>query len=208
MAELIPLHYRLRVAQKRHLQRWFIAGGLAVAVSLASVSHAFVWQHRQSTSERDLIAQVAEKSAALVDSQKIVLTRQDLAGKMQRVEQLMEDKMLLSLLKNVSEGFAATDCLENISIDARGKSLPVAAAAPGPDGKPVAAEPAEERYAVRLTGITANNATLSDLVTRLSRQTSPAMNVVLESSKRENMFDGQVMRFEILCEKPRATKGT
>jgi hypothetical protein len=209
MAELIPLHYRLRVAQRRHLQRWTIGAGVAAAVSLASVTHAYLWQRQQTAVDNDLAAQVRDKSSAVVQSQRIVASRQELADKMQKIEQLMDDKTLLSLLKNISEGFSGTDCLEYIHIDARGKSLPQAPRtdkdAPAPAPAPA---PAEDRYVVRISGITANSATLKDLVDRLSQRASPAMSVSLESSRRENMFDGQVMRFEIVCEKPQTDKGT
>src|SRR6476660_3448080 len=122
MAELIPIHYRLRAAQKHHLHRWYIAGGITAAVALASVTHAFMWQLQQTAAEKELVAQVQQHSSALVKSQQIVASRQELANRMQKVESLMDDKMLLSLLKNISEGFASSDCLEYISIDARGKS--------------------------------------------------------------------------------------
>ncbi len=44
-------------------------------------------------------------------------------------------------------------------------------------------------------------------MTRLGQRTNPPINVVLESSRREALLDGQVMRFQIICEKadPRGT---
>jgi hypothetical protein len=208
MAELIPLNYRLRMAQRRHLQRWMLVGVVAAAVSLASVTQAFLWQHKQVARYNELNAQVQEQSSALVKSQQVVASRQDLANRMQKIDQLMDDKTLLALLRNISEGFSGSDCLEYINIDARGKSV-AQPAEKTDNGKP--APPAatiEDRYVVRISGITANNATLKDLVDRLSERASPAMTVSLESSRRENMFDGQVMRFEIVCQKPRELKGT
>ena len=44
-------------------------------------------------------------------------------------------------------------------------------------------------------------------MTRLGKNSTPAMNVVLETSRREAYLDGQVMRFQIVCEKPE-NKGT
>lgn len=210
MAELIPMQYRLRIAQKAYLRRWIIVGGLATVVSLASVTHAFMWQLRQTTVESGLAAQVQERSSVLLLSRRVVASRQELADKMQKIEQLMDDKTLLSLLKNISEGFSGSDCLEYISIDARGKTLADHTTKNEKDASPHTATPAADggRYVVRISGITANNATLKDLVDRLSQRASPAMNVGLESSRRENMFDGQVMHFEIVCEKPGDLKGT
>jgi hypothetical protein len=152
--------------------------------------------------------QVQAQSAVLLQSQRVIANRQGLADKMQKIEELMDDKMLLALLKNVSDGFSGADCLEYINIDARGKSLPVPTPKTDKDGRPVATPQQPETYVVRISGVTANSATLKDLVDRLSQRASPAMTVSLESSHRENMFDGQVMRFEIVCQKPHEQKGT
>lgn len=38
-------------------------------------------------------------------------------------------------------------------------------------------------------------------MTRLGQHTNPPINVVLEASHREPLLDGQVMRFQIVCEK-------
>jgi hypothetical protein len=208
MAELIPLHYRLKVAQKRHLHRWIVIAGLTTAVSLAGITHAFIWEHRQTSTESDLMKQVRAQSTVLLQSQRVLANRQGLADKMQKIEEMMDDKMLLSLLKNISAGFSGADCLEYINIDARGKSLPAPAPKPDKDGQPAAPPPQPETYVVRISGVTANSATLKDLVDRLSQCSSPVMAVNLESSHRENMFDGQVMRFEIVCRKPIEQKGT
>jgi hypothetical protein len=55
---------------------------------------------------------------------------------------------------------------------------------------------------VHITGITENSRTLADLMTRLGKNTQPEVSVVLQSSKREPLMDGQVMHFEITCEQP------
>jgi hypothetical protein len=205
MAELIPIEYRLKTAQKQHLEKWMLIGVVTVGVSLASLTYTYMWG-RQRSAERDILAaEFQAKSSTISQSQQLLQTRQELAKRMQKVEQLMDDKMLLSLLKNISDGFASTDCLEYISVDARGKPPEPVKDKEGNLVKDT--QPVEDRYAVRITGITANNATLSDLVTRLSRQSTPPMNVVLESSRRENLLDGQVMRFQILCEKPGISAG-
>lgn len=203
MAELIPIEYRLRTAQKQQLEKWMLVGVVALGVSLASLTYTFLWERQRVAEHSALAEQLQQKSSAIGQSQQVLAARQELADRMQQVEQLMDDKMLLSLLRNISEGFASTDCLEYIAIDARGKKGEVVK----DKGKEKAASGREEHYMVRITGITTNSATLSDLVTRLSRQTSPAMNVVLESSHREKLYDGQVMRFEISCEQP-GGKGT
>ena len=80
--------------------------------------------------------------------------------------------------------FAASDCLEYVHIDARGGNA-------GEEGK----------FLVRITGITNNSTTLAELMTRLSKGKEPAVNVTLEMSRREPYLDGQVMRFQITCER-------
>jgi hypothetical protein len=162
-----------------------------------------MWERRQTAACNELAAAVQQNSMSIKKAEQLVATRQELANRMQKVEGLMEDKLLLSLLHNISEGFSSTDCLESINIDAR-----VLVSHKKENQAAKDAPPPEETYMVRISGITSNNATLADLVTRLSHQAAPAMNVVLESSKREQRLEGQVMRFQILCEKPRADKGT
>jgi hypothetical protein len=195
MAELIPMQYRLRTAQKQHLNKWVLIGVVAVGLSLASLTYAYMLQRRETSVLSAGKAQVQQKSIAISESRQVLGRRQALAIRMQKVEQLMDDRTLLALLRNISDGFAATDCLEYISIDAK------------PRAKEKETAPVDGSYVVHIVGITASNTTLADLVTRLSKQTTPAMNVVLQSSHRETLQDGQVMRFEIQCEKP-APSGT
>jgi hypothetical protein len=132
----------------------------------------------------------------ITQSDQLRARRQDLADKMQRIQELMDDKMLLSLLRNISGGFSGNDCLEYVSVNAHAIKNP----AENKDGD-------ANLYTVRIHGITKDSASLAELMTRLGQQSSPAMNVVLESSHRRSVVDGQVMSFEILCEKP-SNKGT
>ena len=114
---------------------------------------------------------------------------------MQKIQKLMDDKTLLSLLHNISDGFSKKDCLQYINIDARADDK----------GNHNNAEPGDGHYIVHVTGITESSTTLAELMTRLGRHTDPPVNVVLQSSKREPLLDGQVVRFEILCEQPKGS---
>src|SRR5688500_18327652 len=111
MAELIPIEYRLKTAQKQHLSKWMLIGVVTAGVSLASLTYTYMWGRQQRAERDSLAAEFQAKSSTISQSQQLLQTRQELAKRMQKVEQLMDDKMLLSLLKNISEGFASTDCL-------------------------------------------------------------------------------------------------
>ena len=200
MAELIPVEYRLRAAQKQLASQWMRRGILVAIAAAAGLTYTFGW-FRERTVEHDKLAvDFKAKSALITRSDELRSRRQDLANRMQKIQELMDDKVLLTLLKNISDGFSGKDCLEFVSIDARAQD---AASADRPASDP--------HYVVRITGITQSSGTLAELMTRLGQQTNPPINVVLESSHREPLLDGQVMRFQIVCDKPDPkvdTKGT
>ncbi len=61
---------------------------------------------------------------------------------------------------------------------------------------------AEDQYSVRLSGMTNNTSTLAQLMARLGAPDSKMpVSVMLERSMRENVLDGQVVRFQVTCEK-------
>ena len=159
-----------------------------------SLAYAFLWSRQQSKAHDALEAQYQDKSNLIVKSQELRARRLELAGRMQQVQQLMDDKLLLSLLRNVSAEFGPSDCLEYVTFDARQRSK---------DDRTVSKSP----YKIRIVGVTANSTTLAELMTRLGQQSASTMNVVLQSSERQKMLDGQVMKFEISCEQA-AEKGT
>jgi Tfp pilus assembly protein PilN len=197
MAELIPIEYRLRAAQRELASQWLRRGVLVAIAAAACLIYTFGWFRQRSTEHDKLAAEFKEKSTLITRSDELRSRRQNLANRMQKIQELMDDKVLLSLLKNISEGFSGKDCLEFVSIDARAQD-----AAPAPD-KPAP----DPHYVVRITGITQSSGTLAELMTRLGQRGNPPINVVLESSHREPLLDGQVMRFQIVCDKP-DPKGT
>jgi hypothetical protein len=191
------MEYRLRNAQRQHLAKWVTACVATLAFCGAALAYGVVWEKSKEREASLLAVQFREKSTLITRSQELRSKRQDLANRMEKIQELRDDKVLLALLRNVADSFSADDCLETVKIEAHGAHT---------DGTPAAAD-SDDRYAVHLSGITTNSTTLAALMTRLTRQDNPAINVVLENSHRDKLLDGQVMRFQILCEKP-SSQGT
>lgn len=189
MAELIPLQYRLKAAQKQRLSSWSLAMVVALAIGVSGIAYAFAFERRASAELVRLQGEFNSKSSLIERSRELRTARSALAARMEKIQQLMDDKVLLSLLRNISDGFSGTDALDYIEIDARGTTLPQEK------------QTGDGQFVVHINGITTNNTSLAELMSRLTRQSGPTMNVVLESSRRENHLDGQVMRFQIICEK-------
>jgi type VI protein secretion system component VasK len=192
MAELIPFNYRLRMMKRQQIGQWATVAAIAAVISLATVGASYIWERKCATANEALAAQYREKSTLITRSQELRARRRDLANRMEKIQKLMDDTTLLSLLSNISNGFSAKDCLDYISIDARAQKNGAVGGTDAGDG----------HYVVHITGITENSRTLADLMTRLGKSTEPPVNVVLQASKRETLMDGQVMHFEISCEQP------
>ncbi len=192
MAELIPFSYRLRVMRRQQIRQWATVAAITAVIALASVGALCIWERKCAAVNEALSAQYRDKSTLITRSQELRARRRDLANRMEKIQKLMDDRTLLSLLSNISNGFSAKDCLDYISIDARAQK----------NGGPAESASADGRYVVHITGMTENSRTLADLMTRLGKTTDPPVNVVLQSSKRESLMDGQVMHFEITCEQP------
>ncbi len=190
MAELIPVHYRARVATRQRIRTWMLWGFVTFAACAACLSTAYARQLRSASALDELRSEHRSRLALIVRAQELRNKRQDLADRMQKIQQLMDDKVLLALLHDISQAFSSNDCLEYIHIDARGK---------GGDG---AAPRDGNQFVVRLTGITNSSTGLAELMTRLNTQTQPRVDAVLENSRRETYLDGQVMRFQITCARP------
>jgi len=200
MAELIPLHYRARLAVRQRVRLWTIGGALVVALCAATLVVAGVWTHAAATEAARLRGDFVQQSSLIQRSEELQRRRQELADRMKKIEGLRDDKTLLALLRNVAGGFAVFDSLEYIHINVRGPrptdAAAVAAAATDSD---------TSHFVVRMSGITTNTSSLADLMTRIGKARDPALQVKLESSKRENYLDGQVTRFQMTCEKPGTT---
>ena len=199
MAELIPLHYRAKFVVRQRVRLWTLGGVVTLAMCAAAVVAAAVWSHAAAGEVARLDADYRQKATLIQASEQLQARRQALADRMRKIEGLKQDKTLLSLLRNVAAGFSELDCLEYIHVDARGTTK-------GTDAAALAAAATDSdtsHYIVRLSGITSTPATLADLMTRMGQGNNPPMQVQLEASKREGFLDGQVIRFQMACEKPK-----
>ncbi len=200
MAELISPEYRIKTAIDRKTRQWVAGGVLTVILSVSSLTCAYVWKQHRSAEFAALNAQFHTKAVLIDEAKSLQSRRVDLADRMTKMQQLMEDKTLLSLLQNIANGFSANDCLDYISVDAHGGLEKTG------DGK----KPVNNKYSVRITGITATDATHADLLNRLTeigKASDPPISINPESLRRETLYDGQVFRFQILCEQPLAKGG-
>ena len=200
MAELIPAEYQIKTACDRQSRRWIVAGVLTAVLSAGSLTCANVWKNHRSAEFATLNNEFHSKSVLIDRAKELQSRRLDLAARMKKMQQLMEDRTLLSLLQNIANGFSANDCLEYISVDAHGN----------PQSAANDKSPESHRYSVRITGITANDTSHADLLNRLTDigvKSNPPIAINPESLRRESMNDGQVFRFQILCEQPLAKGG-
>ena len=194
MAELIPLEYRIRVARRQRIRRWGFVLGLTVAAAGAGLFQSFMWKRDQAAEYARLERQYRDSAVLIKQYNDLHAQRNDLAARMKKMEDLRDDKVLLSLLNNISTGFSDDDCLEYVLVDAH-----------PPDKK---AEDA--RYLVRIRGVTANDTTHSRLLERLTdigKKSQPPMVVPLGEKHLTNLFDGEVTSFDITCEQPLAKGG-
>jgi hypothetical protein len=185
--------------RRRLILRWAAVTLLTGLIAGGLLAYAYSWKEKQAAAFETLSKEFQEKSVLIQQSKELRARRLDLAARMQKMQELMDDRTLLSLLRNVSDGFSSSDCLEYVSIEAH-------STAPSRDGK----DTGEEKYQVRINGVTANDTTHADLLNRLTEigaKANPPIMITPESLKREKCLDGQVMRFQILCEKPKPKNG-
>jgi hypothetical protein len=196
MAELIPLEYRVRVATRQRARLWAFVCGLAVAVAALPLSYSFAALHSTSVHVADLESQYQSRSLLTAKAEDVKAKRLAIADHMRKIQQLMDDHILLSLLQQMSSGFSGNDCLEYIHIDARGTP---------PSNKDGTVDmDAPPNYVVRLNGVTSNTQTLAELMARLSTPGQMPVSVMLDKSYRDTLLDGQAVKFQITCEKSKS----
>jgi hypothetical protein len=194
MAELIPLEYRIGVARARLISRWSTVLVVTVAVAAAALLSTYLWKRRQAAEYARLELQYRDSSAFVQQYNNLRAKRDDLAQRMQKLEDLRHDRVLLSLLHSVSSGFAEADCLEYVCIDAH----------------PPEKKPAGAKYSVRMRGITADDGSHARLLERLTdigKKSQPPINVPLGEKHLFQLFDGTVTSFDITCDQPLAKGG-
>jgi hypothetical protein len=195
MAELIPLDYRLGEMRRRLIGRWAAVAVVAALVAGGSLAWTYAWSQKQQVAFDERSHELQAKSVLIAQAKELRERRLDLAARMQKMQELMDDRVLLALLRNISDGFSSSDCLEFISVEAHNAR---------PTGNEKSTD--DKAYAVRISGVTANDTSHADLLNRLTEigaKSDPPIMITPESLKRENLMDGQVMRFQILCERPK-----
>jgi hypothetical protein len=199
MAELIPLEYRIRVARRRLISRWTTAGIVAAAVAGASLLSTYMWRRQQAAECARLEQKYRDSTALIKQYNDLRAKREELAQRMQKMEDLRTDKVLLSLLNSVSSCFSESDCLEYVCVDAHPAEKRAG------DSKN-----ADPRYSVRIRGITVDDITHSHLLERLTatgKKSEPPINVPLGEHHLLQMLDGAVTSFDVTCDQPLAKGG-
>jgi hypothetical protein len=194
MAELIPLEYRIRVARRALIRRWGFVAALVAAVAGAGLFQSYMWKLARAAEYAKLEQQYRDSAVLIKQYNDLHAKRDDLAARMKKMEDLRHDTVLLSLLNSVSTGFSDSDCLQYVHIDAH------------PNEK----KPEDNRYSVRIRGITASDTSHSRLLERLTdigKKSQPPMVVPLGEKHLTNLFDGEVTSFDITCEQPLAKGG-
>jgi hypothetical protein len=198
MAELIPLEFRFEASRRRLISTWVAATALTALVAGASLAYAYNWKARQAATYSRLSEEFRAKSVLMSQAKELQTRRLELAARMQKMQELKDDKILLALLRNVSDAFSENDSLEYISVQAH---------APNRGNPP---EPDDKKYSVHMTGITRNNGTHADLLNRMTElgaKADPPVVTTPESLHREPLLKGDVMRFQIVCDKPDGKRG-
>ena len=189
MAEFIPLDYRMNIATRQRLGRWMVISTLVLACCVAALSSAYALERRSAAELQELKDQVQSRASLVSRSQMLQAKRQELADRMTKIQRLMNDRLLVSMLKDFAQGITANDRLEFIKIDLAPLTKP-------PESNK------EPPVLARISGITSNSGTLAELMTRLTKQSNQQVEFRLQHSQRTAFLDGQVMRFELVCSKP------
>jgi hypothetical protein len=188
MAELIPVQYRIRAAQKTILSRWVFFGAVMLAAAGVGIFCAWNWQRQQAQVVEGLQNEYKSKSPIMIWAKEVKGNYDDLLKRLSNIDGLRDDSTLLSLVNHISAAAGEYDSFETMQIDAR----------KGPGG--------EKGYFVRVIGVTKDSASIGELVERMGKDCYPKINVSVEVGKTEKYLDGEVYRFHILCE-PEKTQG-
>ncbi len=189
MAELIPVEYRIRVARAALVSRWSTLLIITVAVAAVALLQTYMWRRKQAAEFARLTRQCQDNAVFLTEYNDLRARRDDLAGRMKKMEDLQGDKVLLALLTGVSGGFAESDSLEFLRVVAH----------------PADVKPADARYSVRIRGITANDTSHSRFLERLTQiGKSPRLPLIVPLGEKHltTLLDGEVTSFDITCEQP------
>ena len=191
MAELIPMEYRIATAQSECLRRWGFVMALAAVVAGAGLFTAFNNQRKHRAAYDQINASYMLKSMIKTESRRLIDQRNEVAGRMAKIQEVQDDNVLLSLLAGVTQQFSDNDVLEDISLEVHGRS--------GDE------RPAQGAFSVRVGAVTKNYDSWNELIDRLTKasaKTNPPMAIKPGSSSDARILEGQVVRFQVTFDPP------
>jgi hypothetical protein len=194
MAELIPIEYRIEVARQALVKRWIFAGALVTVAAAAALVGAYAWQREKARIFEAQNQEYQKKLELVKQAQEIQHQRETLAARMQKLQALRDDNVVLSLLKSVTDSVSDSDCLSYLQINANLKDA-------------AQVKNAAASYRVRLEGITNNDSTHSKLLERLTetgKKADPPVEVPLGEREQRKVMQTEVTYFDITCAAPGA----
>jgi Tfp pilus assembly protein PilN len=192
MAELIPLDYRIALASRARVGFWSLIGVGMIAIMGALVGVSYTQTRAAAQATEQVAAEVHDRSTLILESQKLKAKREALASRMRKIQSLMDDRVLLALLRNSATSFSSTEVLQSIHVHARDI-----------DNKDQNADP--NKYSLTIRGLTASPATLAELMTRLGKDEVPPVTVALQSSRLLQVAAGKLQSFQITCDRANTT---
>jgi hypothetical protein len=191
MAELIPMEYRITAAKKVAIRRWGFIAGLAALVAASGLTYAANWKRQQLAAFQAVDKAYAESAAVKVSARQLISKREATAKRMQKIQGVQDDQMMLALIRTISSQFSDNDMVQNIALEVHGRA--------GDERLPLGS------FSGRVDGMTRSDDTLAALLDRLSKAGSsgtPAMAVKPGSSSTVDLLDGKAVRFQVTFEMP------
>jgi hypothetical protein len=191
MAELIPMEYRIAASQKAATRRWGFVVGLTALVAASGLSYVAAWQRQQFIAFDLVSKEYQESSKVKVEARQLITRRETVAKRMEKIQGVQDDQMMLDLVRNITAQFSENDMLQDISLEVHGKA--------GDERLPLGS------FSVRVAGATKSDETHAALLDRLSKvgsESKPAMAVKPGSASISDMLDGKVVRFQVTFEMP------
>ena len=192
MAELIPVEYRIEVARHALVRRWLFVGALTTVAAAGALVGAYGWQRNKARAFEAQNQEYQKKLELVRQAQEIQHQRESLAARMQKLQALRDDNVVLSLLKTVAQSVSDNDCLRYLRIEANDKE--------SAQGKGTAPS-----YRVRLQGITSSDSSHSRFLERLTeagKKSTPPIDVPMGEREQRKVMNTEVTFFDITCEPP------
>ncbi len=191
MAELIPMEYRIATAQSECVRRWGFVAALAAVLAVAGLVTVYGEQRKHRIAYEQVSTNYASRSMIKTEAFKLIEHRQDLARRMAKIQEVQDDRKLLSLLSGVTQQFSDNDVLEDIAIEVHGRG--------GEERNPPGS------FTVRAGAVTRNYDSWNELIDRLNKASAtnnPQMAIKPGSANDSRMLEGQVVRFQVTFDPP------